>query len=124
MLEPISTFVLVPFAVATIVTGMLDGVAAPWGLARHYWVAIKLWVSVAAVKVLLIHTCSIATMAAAGRNGSIPDSLSGVRLQLVVASAGGAIVLILMTALSIYEPRGMTRCGLRFAARASSSPQR
>lgn len=74
---------------------------------------IKLWLTVFATAVLLIHTRLIGTMAAAAHNGQIPATLDGTRTQLVVATLGGAIVLTVIIGLSILKPRGLTRRGLR-----------
>lgn len=112
-LDPLGTFVIIPFALASLATGILQGLGTHWGLVRHYWVAIKLWLSVFATAVLLLHTRLIETMSLAARHGLIPSTLEGTRTQLVVATAGGAIVLVVITALSVLKPRGRTRIGLR-----------
>jgi hypothetical protein len=111
-LEPVGMLVIVLFALASLATGILQGLGTHWGLLRHYWVAIKLWLTVFATAVLLIHTRLIGTMAAAAHNGQIPATLDGTRTQLVVATLGGAIVLTVIIGLSILKPRGLTRRGL------------
>jgi hypothetical protein len=33
----VGEYVIVPLSLATIVTGVLQSIATPWGLFRHYW---------------------------------------------------------------------------------------
>ena len=46
-------FVIVPLAIASLLTGVVQALATPWGLFRHYWVVIKLFLTVFATLVLL-----------------------------------------------------------------------
>ena len=39
---PITWYVLVPLAVASLLTGLTSSLGTPWGLFRHYWVLFKL----------------------------------------------------------------------------------
>ncbi len=41
------------------------------------------------------------------------SNLRGVRMSLVVPAVGGIVVLLVVTTLSVYKPRGMTRYGWR-----------
>ncbi len=38
-IAPITRFVVVPAAFATLATGLVQGLMTPWGLVRHYWAA-------------------------------------------------------------------------------------
>src|SRR5437762_1617630 len=49
-------FVIVPFCLASLCTGVGESLGTPWGLFRHYWVATKLGLTVIATFLLLLHT--------------------------------------------------------------------
>lgn len=38
MMEPIGWYVIVPFNLASLVTGLISSLGTTWGLFRHYWV--------------------------------------------------------------------------------------
>jgi DMSO/TMAO reductase YedYZ heme-binding membrane subunit len=48
--------VLVPLALASLVTGVLQALGTRWGLLRHYWVVTKLVITVIATAILLLYT--------------------------------------------------------------------
>jgi hypothetical protein len=106
--------VIVPLCVASLLTGLIESLATPWGLFRHYWVLAKLVLTTLATVVLLAHTQPIALLAHAASRASLRDSdLHGVRVQLLVDAAAALLVLFVATVLAIYKPRGMTRYGWR-----------
>ena len=41
-------FVIIPFGVASLITGVIDSLGTTWVLFRHYWVATKLLLTVLA----------------------------------------------------------------------------
>src|SRR5882724_11427779 len=53
-MELIASRVIVPLAFAALLTGVFQSLATPWGLFQHYWVLIKLVLTVFAASVLLI----------------------------------------------------------------------
>jgi len=95
-------------------TGVVQSLGTTWGLLRHYWVLIKLVLTVVSTVVLLIHTRPVGLMAheSAAMNLGGGDLVQA-RVQLIVAGAAAVVVLLLATVLSIYKPRGVTRYGLR-----------
>lgn len=107
-------FVIVPLALAALASGVVQSLGTRWGLLRHYWVVIKLVVTVVAVAVLLLQLEPIGLLAAEAREGTLSvGSLRDARTSLVVHAAGGIITLLVPTALSVYKPRGLTRYGDR-----------
>ncbi len=103
--------VLVPLAVASLLTGIVQSLGTSWGLFRHYWVLAKLVITVVATAVLLLYTQtigSLADMAAEQRE------LGELRSPSPVVHAAIALMLLLVTtALAVYKPRGLTRYGWR-----------
>ena len=110
-------FAIVPFCLASFVTGVISSLGTSWGLLRYYWVAIKLAITVVATVVLFIHMGpinSIATLAS-GPNWST-SGLQAARSELVVESAVALLALLVATALSTYNlrvARGMGSAGCR-----------
>lgn len=113
-MDVITWSVIVPFCMASLLTGFIQSLGTPWGLFRHYWVLAKLILTVVATSVLLLHTQPIGYMAgAAAKMTVLGSNLDKVRLQLVADSGAALLVLLVTTALAVYKPRGMTRYGWR-----------
>ncbi len=107
-------FVIVPLAFVSLLTGVVSSLFTRWGLFRYYWVLMKLLITLLATIVLLIHTQPIGLLASVAAKtavlGAYPYKL---QLQMVIASGAALVVLIVLTALSVYKPRGITRYGQR-----------
>jgi len=98
-------FVILPLAVATLLTGIVQGLGCPWGLFRHYWVLAKLVLTVFATAILLLKLGAITAVA----DATLADlDLSGLRKSLMVHAAGGLAVLLTAVCLAVYKPRGTT----------------
>jgi hypothetical protein len=112
-MESIARYIIVPLAFASLVTGLVMSVGTKWGLLRHYWVLFSLLLTVIATAVLVVETqviSSLADMAADPRTSG--DELRALGSTLV-HSVGGTVVLLVVLALNVYKPQGMTRYGLR-----------
>ena len=121
-MELVTWAVIVPFSVATLITGVIQSLGTPWGLFRYYWIVAKLTLSVVATIILLVHTQPIGRVAslAAERVLSSVD-LHQLRLRLI-ADAGAAIAALLVaTTLSVYKPWGLTPYGRGAIGRTSST---
>jgi hypothetical protein len=109
-MELLTRFVIVPLCVASLLTGIVESLATPWGLFRHYWVLFKLLLTVASTVLLFVHTQPIryaASVAAATTSTSTGLGSVGTRLA---ADAGAAVVVLLVaTTLGVYKPRGVIR---------------
>ena len=110
--EVITWAVIVPLCLASLVTGVVQSVGTPWGLLRHWWVLVKLVLTVVATALLLLHTQPIGHLGAiAAAGGRFGADLDGMRLQLVVDAAAALVVLVSATVLAVVKPRGVTRFG-------------
>jgi hypothetical protein len=109
-MELIARFVMVPLTFASLLTGLIQSLGTPWGLFRHYWVLVKLLLTVFATVVLLvkIELIGYAARLAAETTLSRAD-LRAAGIQLVVHAAGGLLVLFVPAVLSVYKPPGVTR---------------
>lgn len=116
--------VIVPACLTSLLTGLLSSLGTGWGLLSHYWVAIKLAITLIATVVLAIHLGPIVHIAdlAVGPTWSA-DSLSGFRPQLVVEASAATGALLTATGLSVYKPPGRTSFGLRRLQRTSPRPE-
>ena len=104
-------FVIVPLALAALLTGLVMSLGTPWGLFRHYWVLITLVLTIFATVVLLLHMPTVSSLADVAREADGAD-LAGLGGDLIHAG-GGLLVLLAITALNVYKPRGMTPYGWR-----------
>jgi hypothetical protein len=101
--------VVVPLGLASLMTGIVSSLGTEWGLVRHYWVLVKLLITIPAVFLMLVHVRPVKQMAQAAAT----DTLSGVGpaelpIQLVAYAATALLALLVATALSTYKPRGKT----------------
>jgi hypothetical protein len=111
-MEMIARFVIIPLAFASLLTGLIQSLGTPWGLFRHYWVLIKLLLTIFASSVLLakMELIGYAARLAAETTSSRAD-LRAVGIQLAVHAAGGLLILFVPVMLSVYKPSGVTRYG-------------
>ncbi len=109
--EPITWFAIIPLALASLLTGLVMSLGTPWGLFRHYWVLITLVLTVLATAVLLLHMPTVSALADLAReaDGADPDGHGGDLFH----AGGGLLVLLVITVLNVYKPRGLTPYGWR-----------
>jgi uncharacterized membrane protein len=115
--EIVTWRVILPLCAAALITGLIQGLGTSWGLVRHYWVLIKLLLTIGATLLLLLHTGPIRVLAEAASAGPLPSHLDRTRLQLVVDATLAVGALLVASVLSIYKPTGLTPYGWRRAQR-------
>ncbi len=124
-MELTARFVIVPLAFASLLSGIIQSLGTPWGLIRHYWVLVKLLLTAFATIVLLAKMPLIGY--AARRVAETTPSSADLRAagtQLAFHAAGGLLVLLVITALSVYKPWGLTRYGLQKLQMRRDKPRR
>lgn len=110
----IAWFVIVPFALASLLTGIFQSLGTEWGFFRHYWVVAKLVLTVIATIVLLTKMKLIGYVAGAATNAVFAGvDLRQARIAILVHASGGLLVLLTATVLSVYKPWGLTSYGRR-----------
>jgi hypothetical protein len=110
--EPVTWFVLVPLALASLLTGVVQSLITTWGLIQHYWVLFKLVITVFAAGVLLLYTQTVGFLAdVAATQGADAAQLQGP--TFVLHSSAALVLLLGATVLAVYKPRGRTRYGQR-----------
>jgi hypothetical protein len=111
----IAMSVILPLAVASVITGIAISLATSWGLYRHYWVVISLFLTVFAAVVLVRETRVIAEHAEIASDPA-RDAAEILALPSTLPhSLGGAVVLLVVLVLNVSKPRGLTRYGRRKA---------
>jgi hypothetical protein len=107
-------FVIVPLAFVSLLTGVISSLGTKWGLFRYYWVLMKLAITIFATLALLDHTKAINLLTATAEKAAVLGAnLGGARREMVVASSLALVVLLVLTLLSVYKPRGLTPYGQR-----------
>lgn len=104
-------YVIVPLAVASLLTGLVMALGTKWGLFRYYWVAISFVLTMFATLILILHMPTVSATAdiAMKVDGAALDSLGGDLLHPGI----GLVILLAIQVLNLYKPPGMTRYGWR-----------
>ncbi|MEU7026629.1 DUF2269 domain-containing protein [Streptomyces sp. NPDC046275] len=108
-------WLLAPVALVTLGSGLVLSLGTPWGLARHRWVWIKFWLTLATAAATIFALRPEINHAAAE---GVPDS------SLVAAPMVSTTAYLFMTAISVLKPWGLTRRGRRLRESAKSRAPR
>jgi hypothetical protein len=113
--------VIVPLAVASVLTGLVMSLGTAWGVIRHYWVLASLALTIGSAAVLVQHlrTVTVRAAMAAQPDGAALGELRGALAGEWLHAGLGVVVLIAIEALNVYKPHGLTPYGRRVAAIAA-----
>ena len=117
-MELIGFYLIVPLALTSLLSGLFMALGTPWGLFKHYWVLVSLALTIFATIILLQHMQTV-TFFARVATGLVSDDVAALRgaLRGELLHAGvGLMVLLLIEALNVYKPQGMTAYGRRQAS--------
>ncbi len=105
-MEVIGWYVIVPLALAALLSGIVMSLGTPLGLFRHYWVLISFVLTALSTVVLLFHMPTVSFLADVAQEADGADlaRLGGDLLHPGV----GLLVLLVITGLNVYKPRGLT----------------
>jgi hypothetical protein len=113
-MELIGWYVIVPFCLASLVTGLVISLGTPWGLFRHYWVLVKFLITVISALILFGFTQTLGLMGDLAANPTVSLSqLRDLKQSPALHSGGGLLAIFLATILAVYKPWGMTPYGRR-----------
>ena len=115
-MERIVRYVIVPLAIASLLTGIVISLGTKWGLFRHYWVVISLLLTIFATVVLLREVQVIGSYADMASDPSISTEDLRALPSTLLHSVGGTVLLLVVLVLNLYKPRGVTRYGRRRGA--------
>lgn len=104
--------IIVPLSIASFTTGLIESLGGAWGLFRHYWVVIKLVITILATLLLLVHMQPVGHLARViAQTTMVSGDLGGLRIQVTADAAAAIMALLVATTLSVYKPRGVTPYG-------------
>lgn len=109
----VAVFIVVPVALASLLTGVILSLGSRWGLFRHYWILLKLLLTVFAVFMLVAYTQILSEAASIAAK----STLSSIDIRIlrdpihIIHPIGGLLIVLVATVLSVYKPKGMTRYG-------------
>ncbi|MFI7385283.1 DUF2269 domain-containing protein [Streptomyces sp. NPDC049813] len=108
-------WLVLPLALLTLLSGLLLSLGTPWGLARHRWVYVKFWLTLAttAASAFALRPGvddAVATLSAGGTPARPTDLLAGPIVSLASY--------VFMTVISVLKPWGLTRRGRKHRASA------
>src|SRR5258708_40238925 len=110
----IARVVIVPLSFAPLLTGPALSLGTRWGLFRHYWILVKLLITLLCTLLMLVHVRPISFVAGAAAEKALSSAdLHPLRVQLVAYAGAALLALLVTTALSVYKPRGVTPYGWR-----------
>ncbi|MFI6860258.1 DUF2269 domain-containing protein [Streptomyces sp. NPDC050421] len=104
-------WLVVPVALAALLSGLVLSLGTPWGLARHRWVWTKFWLT-------LVTTGLSVFSLRPGINEAAERGTTGI--DLVVAPSVATATYLFITAISVLKPWGPTRHGRRLRVSARS----
>ena len=113
MMALMASWVIVPAALGSLLTGLVMSLGTKWGLFRHYWVMISLVLTVFAIIVLLSETRQISRVAEIAVDPATSSEALRALPNTLVHSVGGTVVLLVVQMLNVYKPRGLTPYGWR-----------
>ena len=118
-MELIGWLVIVPLSLAALLSGLVQSLATQWGLFRHWWILAKFLLTTGAAIVLLQHMQAVSRMSRLAAETTLSGAdFRALRVQLVVHAAGGLLVLLAVTTLSVFKPWSMTAYGRRKVSQA------
>lgn len=112
-MEIVAWFIIIPFCFASLLTGLVQALGTHWGLFKHWWVFVKLVVTVIATLILILHMQPISYLADVATQKVFGyDELRGLRVRIVADAAAAILVLTAITTVSVYKPWGKIQFGL------------
>lgn len=93
----------IPLSFLGLITGVLLGVATPWGILRYAWVATKL--------ALLIGVILVGALVLGPGTDAMRDGDGGAEARLIAGSTYDVVALMLATGLAVFKPRRRRRPG-------------
>jgi hypothetical protein len=108
-MELIGWYVIVPFCLASLVTGLVVSLGTQWGLFRHYWVLVKFLITIVAALILFGFTQTLGSLGDLAADAKLSmNELRNLKQSPVLHSGGGLLAILLATILAVYKPWGVT----------------
>ncbi|MFF7243260.1 DUF2269 family protein [Embleya sp. NPDC008237] len=115
----------IPFAVLSLITGVLLCLRTPWGLWQHLWIKIKIVLLIAVIVAGAGVVSQFAhRMIAASASGGDADALPPLQTWHLAVVIFQLLALIVSTALSVFKPSGHRGRGRPRSGRHTDGPPR
>ena len=112
-MEIVAWFIIIPFCFASLLTGIVQALGTHWGLFKHWWVFVKLVITIIATSILILHMQPISYLADVATQKVLSyDELRGLRIRIVADAAAAILVLTAITTVSVYKPWGKIQFGV------------
>ena len=106
-MDLIAWFIILPFCLCSLLTGLTQSLFTHWGLFKHWWIVVKFILTLIATIVLLLHMQPISYLAKIASDSPLSLSeLSALRIRLIADAGAAMLVLIATTTISVYKPWG------------------
>ena len=115
--------VIQPAAAGALATGLILSLGTKWGLLKHYWIVVKLALTVAAVACGIFVVRPSVQQAIAATAEAAPLTVAGLQsapILLIVGSGANVLMLGAATVISVYKPWGAIRRRHRGIARPTA----
>jgi hypothetical protein len=101
--------VLLPLSVGALLSGVVQSLATKWRLFKHYWVLVKLVLTVFATAALFLHQFTAVAESAQLAAEAVPSTLALRQLGLQLRGDAGLALLVLLTVtvIAVYKPWGL-----------------
>jgi hypothetical protein len=106
-MEISTLYVIIPFCLASLITGLIQAVGTRWGLFKYYWIVVKLFLTVAMTVLLFLHLQPISYLAGVAVETTLSKTNEAAIVIDLIKKAGGAIIgLLAVITISVYKPWG------------------
>ena len=99
--------VIIPTSIGSLFTGLIQALYTRWGLFKHWWIFVKFILTTGSTILLLLHTNQIGYLAQTASD-IVTAELLDQRMGIMYKAALALLVLIAITAISVYKPWGKT----------------
>lgn len=105
-------FVIIPACFGALLTGLVQALGTPWGLFKHYWIVVKLILTILCTLVLILHMQPISYLAEVASATPLSNmDFRDLRIQLIADAGAALLVLLIIITISIYKPWGKIQYG-------------
>ena len=112
-MELVAWFIIVPFCFASLLTGLIQALGTHWGLFTHWWILVKLILTVIATLILILHMQPISYLADVASQKILAfEDLRNLRLRIIADAGAAILVLVAITTVSVYKPWGKIQFGV------------
>lgn len=106
-MEISTLYIIIPFCIASFITGLIQALGTKWGLFKYYWIIVKLFLTIAMTGLLFLHLKPISYLSGVAMDMSSNNvETSCTLIDLIVKASGAILALIAITTISIYKPWG------------------